>query len=647
MKVRVRVVAVSCASVLVTALGACGDPPQTLTSDYLYPPGPRDDAGGYGDPSSSPDGGFGGFDGGPSGPQPDFGATVTQTIPPPPISGGSLLIARDGTTAIVADPDRDAVYIVDLASRALRATIALPQGAEPGRIVEDGARRAHVATRHGGELVTIDLASATIVTRRAVCSAPRGVAFEAATDSVHVACAGGDLVTFPASGGVATRTLHLESDLRDVVVAGGALYVTRFRTAEVLTIVNGVTVSHMAPSVSGSVPGVAWRAVASPSGGVAVVHQLSREGAVVPSPGGYGGGQGCSPSIVTTAISVWRAGESSPSTISVPFATLPVDVAFSANGAYVAIAAAGNGFTPHLGGVVVMDVAGGTVVDGGADGAGPPPPPPPPPPPSDGGVDCALPRFVTGPSQATSVAFDGAGRLIALQREPAALLVIDPAFSSQGPPIATIALSSVSRADTGHDVFHSQAGAFIACASCHAEGGDDARTWTFVGLGPRRTPSLRGTIAGTAPFHWDGAMRDFATLEHEVFEGRMSGPPLRGDKVAALASWVAAIPAPPQMTAVDAASAARGKAIFEGSAACATCHSGEKRTNNATVDVGTGGMLQVPPLVGLAWRAPFLHSGCAATLEERFSKCATPKHGSTAQLTTGETADLIAYLSTL
>lgn len=644
MKVRVRVVAVSCTSVLATALGACGDHPQTLTSDDVYPPGLTDDGGRYGDPS---DGGFAGFDGGKPGPQPDFGVTVTQSVPPPPISGGSLLIARDGTTAIVGDPDRDAVYIVDLASKALRATIALPHGDEPGRIVEDGARRAHVATRHGGELVTIDIATATIVSRRAVCSAPRGVAFDAATNSIHVACAGGDLVTFPASGGAATRTLHLESDLRDVVVGvGGALYVTRFRTAEVLTIVNGVTVSRMTPSASGSVPGVAWRAVALPSGGVAVVHQLSRDGAIVPSPGGYGGGQGCSPSIVTTAISVWRPGATSASTLSVPFATLPVDVAVSGNGAYVAIAAAGNGFSPPLGGVVVVDVAAGTVIDGGADGGGSPPPPPPPPS-SDGGVDCAVPRFVTGPSQATSVAFDGAGRLIALQREPAALLVIDPAASSQGPPLATIALSSVSRADTGHDVFHSQAGAFIACASCHAEGGDDARTWTFIGLGPRRTPSLRGTIAGTAPFHWDGAMGDFATLEHEVFEGRMSGPHLLGDKVAALASWVEAIPAPPQMTDIDAASAARGKAIFEGSARCASCHSGEKRTNNATLDIGTGGMFQVPPLVGLAWRAPFLHSGCAATLEERFSKCATPKHGSTAQLTTGGLADLIAYLSTL
>lgn len=72
-----------------------------------------------------------------------------------------------------------------------------------------------------------------------------------------------------------------------------------------------------------------------------------------------------------------------------------------------------------------------------------------------------------------------------------------------------------------------------------------------------------------------------------------------------------------------------------------------KLTNNATVDVGTGGAFQVPPLVGLGWRAPFLHDGCAATLADRFGSCATSQHGSTGSLSAGEIADLTAYLETL
>ena len=94
--------------------------------------------------------------------------------------------------------------------------------------------------------------------------------------------------------------------------------------------------------------------------------------------------------------------------------------------------------------------------------------------------------------------------------------------------------------------------------------------------------------------------------------------------------------------------AARGEALFESSTTrCATCHSGEKFTNNATVDVGTGGSFQVPSLVGVSARTPLLHSGCAKTLEDRFSTCATEGHGGTTCLTAPEVADLVAHLKTL
>ena len=55
----------------------------------------------------------------------------------------------------------------------------------------------------------------------------------------------------------------------------------------------------------------------------------------------------------------------------------------------------------------------------------------------------------------------------------------------------TITLSTISRKDTGHLVFHSNAGGSLACASCHAEGNDDGRIWNFTCQGPRRTQSLQ------------------------------------------------------------------------------------------------------------------------------------------------------------
>ena len=67
-----------------------------------------------------------------------------------------------------------------------------------------------------------------------------------------------------------------------------------------------------------------------------------------------------------------------------------------------------------------------------------------------------------------------------------------------------------SRADTGHLIFHANAGGGLACASCHPEGGEDGRVWNFVCAGARRTQSIRGGISETAPFHWDGSEHDFS-----------------------------------------------------------------------------------------------------------------------------------------
>ncbi len=165
----------------------------------------------------------------------------------------------------------------------------------------------------------------------------------------------------------------------------------------------------------------------------------------------------------------------------------------------------------------------------------------------------------------------------------------------------------------------------------------------------RRTNSLRGTVAGTAPYHWPGDMPDLQTLVTNVYSTRMGGNMLESDQMSALGSWVQTIPAPPAPTWVDPSAAAAGKALFERSdTQCSVCHSGAKLTNNQTVDVGTGGMFQVPPLVGVGWRTPLLHTGCAATLADRFGgTCATAGHGNVSQLSPQDVANLVAYLETL
>jgi hypothetical protein len=66
--------------------------------------------------------------------------------------------------------------------------------------------------------------------------------------------------------------------------------------------------------------------------------------------------------------------------------------------------------------------------------------------------------------------------------------------------------------------------------------------------------------------------------------------------------------------------------------------------------VGTGRAYQVSSLLGVSWRAPFMHDGCATTLSERFASPSCSggdKHGSTSALAASELDDLVAYLESL
>src|SRR5690606_25550813 len=196
---------------------------------------------------------------------------------------------------------------------------------------------------------------------------------------------------------------------------------------------------------------------------------------------------------------------------------------------------------------------------------------------------------------------------------------------------------------------HRDSGAGIACASCHPEGGEDGHVWQFSGIGPRRTQPLNAAIEHTAPYHWDGDLEGLGAIMSAVFVGRMGGVHQSAERLASLESWLFALPAPAPVRPADDAAVQRGKALFESAeTGCATCHSGKWLTNNQSVAVGTGKALQVPSLVGIAHRAPFLHDGCARTLADRFDPdCGGDAHGDTSALSPEQLGDLVAYLESL
>jgi cytochrome c553 len=562
---------------------------------------------------------------------------------PPPISGGTLLVTSNDV-AVAADSDRDVVYVVDLGSEAV-STIALQPGDEPGRVIQDGRGRVHVALRRAGAVATLDLESKSVVARTPVCSAPRGLGFDATRNAIVVACAGGELVTLDADSNAVVQSVRFAGrDLRDVIVGDGQLFVTRFRSAELLTFsLTGELIAEASPpaisdpSALGATftPTTAWRAVVQPGVGTFVVHQYAADSSVVISqPGGYGSDAtsqtGCSSTIVQTAISFF---DTTGASTGVPApvltgASVPVDLATDGNGTFV-IASAGAD--------ALFVTTNAQLESAGA---------------------CSPPSSVPLLGQPVAVASARLG-FVAQIRE------VTPG-SGQGPALVlsdgnvvttTIPLPGASMANTGHSLFHHNASATssLACASCHAEGHEDGHVWVFDTLGSRRTQTVSGGVLATAPLHWNGDMSDLTDIMHEVFEQRMSGNPLEAGPlhVEAFGEWLNTIPAYPPSPTGTAAQIARGKQLFESSAVgCSNCHNGPHLTNNQTVAVGTGQAFQVPTLVGVAARAPFMHDGCASTLTARFDPTLAAcnggeQHGSTAQLSATDVADLVAYLETL
>jgi hypothetical protein len=384
-------------------------------------------------------------------------------------------------------------------------------------------------------------------------------------------------------------------------------------------------------------PAVAYRMVQGPGATVMMVHQRGMDSTVGTQPGGYGDGTTCT-GIVESAVTSFGMGPTTTvkSSAAMANAVLPVDMALSPSGQFAAVVAAGNSGTDRqllfysMGEMTEPPKPGEPCIDGGTV---------PPPTDTPEVIDYRPPN-----GEVVAVAFDNTGNILVQSREPATLQILTKRS-------ATIVLADESRADLGHQLFHAGTKGQVACASCHAEGAEDGRRWTFAGVGTRRTQSLRGGVMDTAPFHWNGELRNFETLMHDVFQGRMGGPSVDRDGMAALVRWVDKVPAlKGKPHKGDLAAIERGEKLFgSASVGCATCHNGSDFTNGNSYDVGTGGVFQVPQLHSLASRAPFMHDGCAATLADRFgSKCGGDvRHGNTSHLTQSEIGDLIAYLESL
>ena len=571
------------------------------------------------------------------------------------IAGGTLLVTKDGH-AIAADPDRDAVHIVDLTKQSV-VSVALQEGDEPGRVVEGGAGTVYVAARRGGVVAVVDVAQGT-ARRIPVCSAPRGLAYDATLSKLYVACRSGVLAVLDGKTNAVEQRFQLDPDLRDVVVSDDRLVVTRFKSAEVMVVSrDGSVLRRSQPlgrTTRNGVPAVAYRTMALPTGGVLVGHVEATDTQLPSGVGAYYGAR-CGGSVADLTLSAVQTAlptlgtdvpggspGASPSDARLPTLashTLggvsgPLDFGFSPDGARAAVLGVGNSWSPtdaKPANLFVMSASQVSVANGlilpCASGSG-----------SNGGG--AAPSSTTVPGEPVAVAFDLNNSWVVQSRQPAQLQLENG---------TTISLASDDRFDTGLAMFHMNTGGGISCTSCHPEAGEDGHTWSFQ-VGLRRSQALEGKASSRAPFHWEGDLVSFDKLFDEVMMKRMSlAVNVTGKQRDALQGWIDSVPYSKSADDLDAAQVERGRALFEDrDLACSTCHGGKDYTDNQAHDVGTGRAFITPSLVGVGVRAPLFHDGCATTLEGRFGPCGGgDAHGLTSKLTQAQEADLVAFMRSL
>ncbi|MCC6873138.1 MAG: cytochrome-c peroxidase [Sandaracinaceae bacterium] len=564
---------------------------------------------------------------------------------PPPIAGGTLLVTR-GSLAIASDPDRAAIHVVDIQTQRELHRVDLEETDEPGRAVEDESGLVHVVLRRAGQVLTLDAARGAITSRRDVCRAPRGIDVQGS--DLVVACATGELVRLPAAGGGVTERRKIEPDLRDVIALDdGRLLVSRFRSAELLVIEDGAVALRMRPPSgldgfgAAREPHVAWRIVRHPLGAL-MLHQeatSSQLGTLGVRSGVYYGGE-CDTGVVRSVVTLLDIESGTTRGLALDQTSLAVDLAFDGLGTIFVAAAAEPGSSQRRFSLSRSGARSVTLASLEA----------PQPDPADPSVTllplcpfASNPDYMGREASAIGVVAMPEGGVLVQYRDPALLEHgrYVPTSTPGSPALVrrSIALDAGPALSLGHAVFHESAGTGATCAGCHPEGGDDGHVWRFD-VGPRRTQTLSGGILGTAPFHWAGDVADITSVMEGTFVGRMGGDRPRDDEIVEFARWMDALPAVPAPPPEDAGALDRGRAVFE-RASCESCHSGPRFTNNQTVSMGPEPM-QVPALLEVAYRAPYLHDGSAPTLD-----ALVLSHAGGPALSATERADLVHYLGSL
>jgi DNA-binding beta-propeller fold protein YncE len=558
--------------------------------------------------------------------------------------GSSIVLFDDARRLAVVDPDHGSVSIVDAAT--LEPTTRIEVGGEPHALLA-GPSSLRVTSYRGGELVDLDPRTFAVVRRTAVCAGAWGLAASADDSELAIACewenavvrldaatlrvksrveglqrpralayVGDDLVVIDFTGGRATWVHPQGSREERTLVpksapARPALQSMNANLASaILPALGDVFVSHELVNNTGD----ATKEKIADDYGSVVDGNPKINPVVTPL------GSGRPPIAYATYDAVSQRAFNGPSALATYGGRFLLVTNLSSND------------------VARIDLNSGSiarfVVGAGPRGVA-----------VDESGHCA---FVDN-------AFDGSVTRLDLDAPDGA------PFTRVRPLPSTYSPSALAGRKIFHDATnaHVTPAGVVACATCHPDGGDDGLVWfahtSKIPLKRRRTPHLANAKTGTAPFHWNGEFATMNALVRATMSDLMAGDGLLVD-VDAVQAFVDEIVRAPVGPTVDVAGEGRGRALFEGAAGCAGCHSGPHLTDTAMHAVLSPVSLQpddvittvdTPGLHGVFLRAPYFHDGRARDLSDLLQRPDAAAHGDTAKLTDAQREDLLTYLRSL
>jgi YVTN family beta-propeller protein len=558
----------------------------------------------------------------------------------------SLAFGPDGTLW-VANEGSDSISVVRLSSATVTRTIMLPRGSHPyGVVFTPDRTRAFVTLEATGELAEVRSSDGAVVRRLAVGANPRGVS-----------------VSHDAKKAYVTRFVSPDAraELREVDLATFKVLSTIALAADKTTL-DGEDRARGLPNYLGSLS-------ISPDGKIG--HVPAKLDNIFRGTARDGRPLTFESSVRALAMQVNLANASEVLGARVDFNDRegPRDIELSPLGDYAFVALTGSNM------VEVRDGYSGALVsamrDTGAAPIGLAM--------SDSGDSLFVQNFLTR----DIAAYDTRALVTSKSFEPRLLSRVRV---SAREPLAEDILRGKTLFYNAIDPRIGRDG-YIACASCHRDGGQDGRTWDFSdrGEGLRNTITLRGR-GGLAQgaLHWSANFDEVQDFENDIrnaFGGRgllsdaqwnagtrkqplgdrKSGLSTDLDALAAFVSSLSTFEKSPHR-ASDGALTAAGKAgelLFK-ELACDGCHTTGAFTNSPgglRYDVGTlkpesggrlGGMLDgldTPTLRGLVHTAPYLHDGSAPTLMDVLVTAnAAGLHGDVGSLSQSEREQLVRFL---